>query len=92
MLSAVRRLGFRAVFILAVGFLLIGLATIRVLDPAGIEMLRNHVFDRFQVLQPRQPRDPVAVALLRKGREARTSPFPGRTYPTGSVTGMPSAV
>jgi hypothetical protein len=34
---------------------------------------------------------PVPV-LLHKGREARTSPFPGRTYPTGSVTGMPSAV
>ncbi|MCE8510815.1 hypothetical protein KBY28_20380, partial [Ruegeria pomeroyi] len=26
------------------------------------------------------------VALLRKGQEAQTSPFPRRTYPTGSVT------
>ena len=32
------------------------------------------------------------TALLRKGCEARSSPFPGRTYPTSSVTGMPSAV
>ena len=31
-------------------------------------------------------------ALLRKVGEARTSPFPRHTYPTGSVTGMPSAV
>jgi hypothetical protein len=31
-------------------------------------------------------------ALLRKEREAQTSPFPGRTYPMDSVTGMPSAV
>ncbi|WP_265501146.1 Hint domain-containing protein [Paracoccus beibuensis] len=31
-------------------------------------------------------------ALLRKELEGRTSPFPGRTYPTSSVTGMPSAV
>ncbi|WP_210312676.1 hypothetical protein, partial [Allosediminivita pacifica] len=29
-----------------------------------------------------------APALLREAREARTSPFPRRTYPTGSVTGM----
>ena len=35
---------------------------------------------------------PEAAALLRKAREARTSPFPRRTYPTDSVTGMPSAV
>jgi len=34
----------------------------------------------------------VAAALLHKRREAQTFPFPGRTYPTGSVTGMPSAV
>lgn len=32
------------------------------------------------------------LALLRKECEGRTSPYPGRTYPTGSVTGMPSAV
>ncbi|SFQ65177.1 LacI family transcriptional regulator [Roseivivax halotolerans] len=31
-------------------------------------------------------------ALFRKEVEAETSHFPGRTYPTGSVTGMPSAV
>ena len=36
--------------------------------------------------------DPFGPALLRKEREARTSPFPGHSYPTGSVTGMPSAV
>ena len=38
--------------------------------------------------------------LLRKGRlymlhksaDGLGSPFPGQTYPTGSVTGMPSAV
>ena len=34
----------------------------------------------------------VSLALLGKAREARTSPYPGGTYPTGSVTGMPSAV
>ena len=31
-------------------------------------------------------------ALLHKSAERRVSPFPGRTYPTASVTGMPSAV
>ena len=31
-------------------------------------------------------------ALLRKRCETRTSPFPRHTYPTGSVTGIPSAV
>ena len=31
-------------------------------------------------------------ALLHKSAECRGSPFPGRTYPTASVTGMPSAV
>ena len=30
--------------------------------------------------------------LLHKSGFLRTSPFPGRTYPTVSVTGMPSAV
>ena len=32
------------------------------------------------------------MALLHKSVERRVSPFPGRTYPTASVTGMPSAV
>ncbi|SNS87813.1 hypothetical protein [Antarctobacter heliothermus] len=32
------------------------------------------------------------MALLRKVGNVRSSPFPGRNYPTGSVTGMPSAV
>ena len=32
------------------------------------------------------------LALLRKEGEGRTSPFPKRTYPTGSVKGMPIAV
>jgi hypothetical protein len=31
-------------------------------------------------------------ALLRKSPDGRTSPFPGRTYPTTSVTGRPRAV
>ena len=34
----------------------------------------------------------LGVALLHKSWPERTSPFPGRTYPTGSVTGMPRAV
>jgi hypothetical protein len=29
---------------------------------------------------------------MRKSRDGRTSPIPGQTYPTASVTGMPSAV
>ena len=33
-----------------------------------------------------------AGALLHKSADGRGSPFPGQTYPTGSVTGMPSAV
>ncbi|UWQ78375.1 hypothetical protein K3725_13775 [Leisingera sp. S132] len=32
------------------------------------------------------------VTLLRKSVEGQGSPFPRRTYPTASVTGMPSAV
>lgn len=31
-------------------------------------------------------------ALLHKRADGRGSPFPGQTYPTASVTGMPSAV
>nr|WP_226937531.1 LysR family transcriptional regulator [Pseudogemmobacter faecipullorum] len=34
----------------------------------------------------------LGMALLRKSRVCRGSPFPGQTYPTASVTGMPSAV
>ncbi|SNT24469.1 hypothetical protein SAMN04488078_107716 [Antarctobacter heliothermus] len=34
----------------------------------------------------------LSRALLRKVGNVRSSPFPGRNYPTGSVTGMPSAV
>ena len=36
--------------------------------------------------------DLVCGALLHKSADGRSSPFPGQTYPTGSVTGMPSAV
>ncbi|WP_082637105.1 AbrB family transcriptional regulator [Ruegeria atlantica] len=32
------------------------------------------------------------VALLRKSDDSRTSPFPGRIYPTAFVTGMPRPV
>ena len=32
------------------------------------------------------------AALLHKSGAERSSPFPGRTYPTATVTGMPSAV
>ena len=34
----------------------------------------------------------INEALLRKEGKARISPFPGHTYPLGSVTDMPSAV
>ncbi len=34
----------------------------------------------------------ISTALLHKSGCGRRSPFPGRTYPTGSVTGMPRAV
>ena len=34
----------------------------------------------------------LPVALLHKSDDRRTSPFPGQTYPTVSVTGMPRAV
>lgn len=33
-----------------------------------------------------------ATALLHKSPDGRSSPFPGQTYPTTSVTGMPRAV
>jgi LysR family glycine cleavage system transcriptional activator len=64
-----------------------------------------HLFDEetFPVCSPRlaeenpELRDIRSIplfrlALLRKKVEAETSPFPRRTYPTGSVSGMPSAV
>ena len=45
------------------------------------------------------PADPGGVAgwfrnraLLHKSPECQSSPFPGRTYPLASVTGVPSAV
>ena len=34
----------------------------------------------------------IGMTLLHKSGDGRGSPFPGRTYPTASVTGMPSAV
>lgn len=34
----------------------------------------------------------VITTLLHKSADGRGSPFPGQTYPTVSVTGMPSAV
>lgn len=36
--------------------------------------------------------DATGTTLLHKSGDGRGSPFPGRTYPTASVTGMPSAV
>ncbi|WP_323009325.1 FlgK family flagellar hook-associated protein [Paracoccus sp. (in: a-proteobacteria)] len=36
--------------------------------------------------------DGTEPTLLHKSGDGRGSPFPGRTYPTASVTGMPSAV
>ena len=32
------------------------------------------------------------ATLLHKSADGRTAPFPGQTYPTTFVTGMPSAV
>jgi len=34
----------------------------------------------------------VSETLLHKSADGRGTPFPGQTYPTVSVTGMPSAV
>ena len=34
----------------------------------------------------------IQTALLHKASDVRGSPFPRQTYPTASVTGMPSAV
>jgi len=34
----------------------------------------------------------IKMALLHKSDDGRGSPFPGRIYPTVSVTGMPRAV
>ncbi|MGR3621447.1 hypothetical protein [Pseudophaeobacter sp.] len=34
----------------------------------------------------------ISGALLHKPDDMQASPYPGRIYPTGSVTGMPSAV
>jgi len=36
--------------------------------------------------------DPLGGALLHKSPDFRTSPIPGQTYPTTTVTGMPRAV
>ncbi len=44
------------------------------------------------LLMPVHTLDRIQAALLHKLGSERTSPFPGRTYPTGSVTGMPRAV
>ncbi|WP_296428611.1 phospholipase D family protein, partial [Yoonia sp.] len=33
----------------------------------------------------------IGVTLLHKSADGRGTPFPGQTYPTVSVTGMPSA-
>ena len=34
----------------------------------------------------------LTLALLHKSDDCQASPFPGRIYPTGSVTGKPRAV
>ena len=34
----------------------------------------------------------LETALLHKLSDGQAAPFPGHTYPTASVTGMPSAV
>ena len=42
--------------------------------------------------QQKMAKLPFRAALLHKSGDRRISPFPGQTYPTVSVTGMPSAV
>lgn len=39
-----------------------------------------------------EPKVTPVPALLHKSGSDRSSPFPGRTYPTETVTGIPSAV
>ncbi|WP_420012385.1 hypothetical protein [Tateyamaria sp.] len=46
----------------------------------------------WQLGEKKKGKEVFHVALLHKLGSERTSPFPGRTYPTGSVTGMPRAV
>ena len=45
-----------------------------------------------QSAEPGRIADHVEGTLLHKSADGRGSPFPGQTYPTASVTGMPSAV
>ena len=54
-----------------------------------IGLFKTEVIHR---LGPWKTADAVEWALLRKSAVDRGSPFPGRTYPTASVTGIPSAV
>ena len=63
--------------------------------------LRNLAFDgvyqqpaklRGTVRDGREKLLRLGKALLHESGDGRGSPFPGRTYPTASVTGMPSAV
>ena len=59
--------------------------TARRLVAAGQQVLNAQGFEAGAV-------DGWDGALLHKSADGRSSPFPGQTYPTGSVTGMPSAV
>ena len=63
MISVVRRFRFRALFLACVATLLTVMVTVRIVDPAGIELLRNQTFDRFQDLRPREPSAPVALVV-----------------------------
>ena len=53
-------------------------------------------WERRKAENPTKPVEKITLvcmgALLHKSTERRGSPFPRRTYPTASVTGMPSAV
>jgi site-specific DNA recombinase len=80
-------------------FIEIGSGTLlaRELAERGVTTSRGHRIDKKFIYRMLNNRVYIGDAvhkgaLLRKSRVGRGSPFPGQTYPTASVTGMPSAV
>src|SRR4051812_43629365 len=82
-----RRLGYARLVCLA---LLIGIAALRIADPAPIEEFRVRSFDTFQVLEPRvKTAKPVRIVNIDEGSLAKFGQWPWpRTLVADLVTGL----
>jgi adenylate cyclase len=81
-----RKFGYARLVCLA---LLVGLAALRIADPAAIEEHRVRTFDTFQVIDPRvKTAKPVTIIDIDEKSLAKLGPGPGRGR--GSPTSSPT--